>query len=314
MTAATVSDLRLTPCLTPHGHLLLAASDDAPALEPALGERIRQAFDRGAGHGLLRLGAAEVGQVLPPVFVYWREFGGRYVTALCSRPDLDEHRAEPPPPPKDIAALAAAAPMMPGAEYLTTAVMLSLWAETGKAFATEQAEAKTTVQDFLRRLNPAWNVVGKVHFNLAENRKDEQAPFAFLATYTARLSAHGKAQHLPLGQALREYAGAANKERLLSLCSRFNARPSAAPGSSRWSTRARSFIRCAGRRRRLFAFSATYRSWSAPASSFACPRPGEPGARTGRRRLPPSGRRRRPRLGRMRCSTSAWRSRLTATG
>ena len=217
MTTAAVSDLRLTLCLTPHGRLLLAASDDAPALEPALGERIRQAFDRGAGHGLLRLGAAEVGQVLPPVFVYWREFGGRYVTALCSRPDLDEHRAEPPPPPKDIAALAAAAPMMPGAEYLTTAVMLSLWAETGKAFATEQAEAKTTVQDFLRRLNPAWNVVGKVHFNLAENRKDEQAPFAFLATYTARLSAHGKAQHLPLGQALREYAGAANKERLLSL-------------------------------------------------------------------------------------------------
>ena len=41
--------------------------------------------------------------------------------------------------------------------------------------------------------------------------------FAFLATYTNRLSAHGKSQHLPLGQALREYAGAANKERLLSL-------------------------------------------------------------------------------------------------
>ena len=56
-----------------------------------------------------------------------------------------------------------------------------------------------------------------MHFNLAENRKDEDAPFAFLATYTTRLSAHAKAQHLPLGQALREYAGAANKDRLLSL-------------------------------------------------------------------------------------------------
>ncbi|MGD0946025.1 MAG: DEAD/DEAH box helicase [Candidatus Binatia bacterium] len=56
-----------------------------------------------------------------------------------------------------------------------------------------------------------------MHFNLAENRKDEEAPFAFLATYTTRLSAHAKAQHLPLGQALREYAGAANKARLLSL-------------------------------------------------------------------------------------------------
>jgi len=56
-----------------------------------------------------------------------------------------------------------------------------------------------------------------VHFNLAENRKDPEAPFAFLATYTTRLSAHANAQHVPLGQALHEYAGAANKERLLSL-------------------------------------------------------------------------------------------------
>ena len=56
-----------------------------------------------------------------------------------------------------------------------------------------------------------------MHFNLAENRKDPDAPFAFLATYTTRLSANAKAQHLPLGKALGEYAGAANKDRLLSL-------------------------------------------------------------------------------------------------
>jgi non-specific serine/threonine protein kinase len=56
-----------------------------------------------------------------------------------------------------------------------------------------------------------------VHFNLAENRKDEDAPFAFLATYTTRLSAAAKAQHLPLGKALQEYSGARNRERLLSL-------------------------------------------------------------------------------------------------
>jgi non-specific serine/threonine protein kinase len=73
------------------------------------------------------------------------------------------------------------------------------------------------VQEFLKRRNPAWNLVGRVHFNVAENRKDPDAPFAFLATYTTRLSAQAKAQHLPLGQALREYAGAANKDRLLSL-------------------------------------------------------------------------------------------------
>jgi non-specific serine/threonine protein kinase len=73
------------------------------------------------------------------------------------------------------------------------------------------------LQEFLKRRNPAWNLVGRVHFNLAENRQDPEAPFAFLATYTPRLSAQAKAQHLPLGQALKEYAGAASKDRLLSL-------------------------------------------------------------------------------------------------
>jgi len=42
-------------------------------------------------------------------------------------------------------------------------------------------------------------------------------PFASLATYTTRLSTHAKARHPPPGQALRDYAGTANKERLLSL-------------------------------------------------------------------------------------------------
>ena len=85
------------------------------------------------------------------------------------------------------------------------------------AFDAELAEAKLSVQEFLKSRHPAWNLVGRVHFNLAENRKDEDAPFAFLATYTTRLSAEAKAQHLPLGKALQEYAGARNRERLLSL-------------------------------------------------------------------------------------------------
>ena len=73
------------------------------------------------------------------------------------------------------------------------------------------------VQKFLKQRNAAWNLVGRVHFNLAENRRDEEAPFAFMATYTTRLSAAAKAQHLPLGKALKEYAGAKNRDRLLSL-------------------------------------------------------------------------------------------------
>jgi non-specific serine/threonine protein kinase len=210
----------LVPVLTPHGHLTLIEDRDASALEPELAQRLQDAFVRGSGHGLLQLGASEVGVALPPVFSYWREFGARYVTAVCTLPEGGARsikRHIPSPPDAELAWLALAAPPMTGAEYLTASVLQGLWQELDSAFGLELSESKCGVQDFLKRRNAAWNLVGRVHFNLAENRKDEAAPFAFLATYTTRLSAHAKAQHLPLGQALREYAGAANKDRLLSL-------------------------------------------------------------------------------------------------
>jgi SNF2 family DNA or RNA helicase len=106
---------------------------------------------------------------------------------------------------------------MTGAEYLIPDVLISLWQELGSAFTAEMSASSLSLQDFLKSLNPVWNLVGRVHFNLAENRKDENTPFAFLATYTTRLSAQAKAQHVPLGQALKEYAGAGNREKLLSL-------------------------------------------------------------------------------------------------
>ena len=210
----------LVPVLTPHGHLTLIEDRDASALEPGLAQRLQDAFARGSGHGLLQLGASEVGVALPPVFSYWREFGARYVTAVCTLPEGGARsikRHIPSPPDAQLAWLALAAPPMTGAEYLTATVLQCLWQELDSAFGLELSESKCCVQDFLKRRNAAWNLVGRVHFNLAENRKDEAAPFAFLATYTTRLSAHAKAQHLPLGQALREYAGAANRDRLLSL-------------------------------------------------------------------------------------------------
>jgi superfamily II DNA or RNA helicase len=210
----------LVPALTPHGHLTLTEDRDFPALDRALAQRLREAFARGSGHGLLQLGAGEIGTVIPPVFSYWREFGARYVTAICTQPDLEASQPKvrvPKPSDAELDSLALVAPPMTGAEYLTATVLHALWQELEGAFQRELSESKCGVQEFLKRRNPAWNLVGRVHFNLAENRKDESAPFAFLATYTTRLSASAKPQHLPLGQALREYAGTANKDRLLSL-------------------------------------------------------------------------------------------------
>jgi hypothetical protein len=46
--------------LTPRGHLLLTETEDAPALDPGVADRLRRAFDSGTGCGLLQLGAGEV--------------------------------------------------------------------------------------------------------------------------------------------------------------------------------------------------------------------------------------------------------------
>jgi non-specific serine/threonine protein kinase len=106
---------------------------------------------------------------------------------------------------------------MTGAEYLTVEVLDELWRSLDTAFRAELSETRRSVQDCLAAKSPVWHMVGRVHFNLAENRLDTEAPFAFLATYTTQVSAQARPQHVPLGQALRQYAGAANRDRLLSL-------------------------------------------------------------------------------------------------
>jgi superfamily II DNA or RNA helicase len=213
-----MTGFRFTLKLTPHGRLVFEESSDAHELAPELGKRLQDAFSRGPGFGLLQLGAREVSQTVPAVFTYWREFAARFVATLCTRTTADDAPfTTPDPPTAELAQLTLYPPEMTGAEYISPDVLRALWRQLGLAFAEEMSAARLPIQEFLKSLNPAWNLVGRVHFNLAENRKDAEAPFAFLATYTTRLSAQARAQHLPLGQALKEYAGASNKEKLLSL-------------------------------------------------------------------------------------------------
>ena len=209
--------------LTRRGHIQLDASEDSPSLDDKTAARLTEAFAKGSGHGLLQLGAGEIGRAMPPVFIWWRDFAARYVGALClvspgsgSEPTTVLPEVYPPTE-AELATLVLTGPMMPGAEYLTPEVLLGQWDELGNAIQNAVSTSRVDLQSFLKQLNPAWNLVGRVHFNLAENRRDPEQPFAFMATYTTRLSAQAKAQHVSLGQALREYAGADNRDKLLSL-------------------------------------------------------------------------------------------------
>ena len=202
--------------LTPRGHLRLVATGEAPALPQAMRVALTDAFALSAGHGLLYLGACQVGTVLAPTFGWWRDFAARFVTALCANAEGVDI-AVAAPTEELLVSLMADAPPMAGAEYLSVPVLTALWMELEQALRLELAAAQSPLQDFLKSKHPAWNLVGRVYFNLAENRKDPDAPFAFLVTYTSRLSSSGKAQHLPLSKALSEFSDGKSRSQLLSL-------------------------------------------------------------------------------------------------
>ncbi|MGD1036594.1 MAG: DEAD/DEAH box helicase [Roseiarcus sp.] len=210
----------LAPVLTPHGVLRLENQDTDFSLDEAVARRLEQRFARDCGHGLLQLGAGEAGSRLPPALAFWRVFAMRFVTALCGRDEAGsapEAAKVPAPSQDELILLIDQAPPMQGGEYLRAEVLEALWRSMQRALEVERAESQLPLQDFLKSRDSRWRLVGRVHFNLAENRRDADCPFAFMATYTSSLAADGALRHLPLGQALREYAAAADREQLLKL-------------------------------------------------------------------------------------------------
>ncbi len=191
------------------------------ALPPAVEQRMTEAFARGRGHAVVHLAAAELDTELDPTLAFWRELGRSFLTRVCAALDPTEpgRFVVPEPEAGELDALAAAAPPMRGAELVSATLLAEVWADAGDALAAAAAAHPGGVQGYLRAHGAAWNVVGRVCFHLAENKRDPDYPFAFIATYAHRVSKQAKPQHLPLGRALREYAGAGNRKKLLALLS-----------------------------------------------------------------------------------------------
>ncbi len=205
--------------ISPTGRIHLASVAGHSDLSPAATTRIRQAFERGSGHGLLHLGAVELAMWLPSSLAFGRELGHLFMARLCAVPDLAQQwdSAEIAPPLTELEKLAASMPPMIGAHYLDLASLKSLWADLHTAARTEISAEHGDVQAWLQRKHASWNLVGRVCFHLAENKNNEQAPFAFLATYAASVSQQSHVQHQALGKALQEYAGVGDRNTLLGL-------------------------------------------------------------------------------------------------
>ena len=211
-------DVRLA--VRPSGAPYLATSPDGnESLDAATASRLRAAFTRGPFHGLLHLGAAETSSKLAASLGFGRTLGRLFVAALCAQPDLESHRGTvaPAPPEGALVSLAGAVPPMTGGEYVTPVVLQSWWDGVTAAVREQLVAFDGPVQELLRSWDPVWNTVGRVWFHLAENKRHPSSPFAFMATYTARIGDHARPQHIPLGRALEEYAGEGARNTLLTL-------------------------------------------------------------------------------------------------
>ncbi len=209
--------------ILPSGALLAdtAPGDDeaSDGLSVAVRARVARAFGRGPGHALLDLGATELDAALAPALAFLRDLGRAFVTRLCAVPDLEERRerVEVDCPADERTRLAGAVPPMPGGEYVNADWVAARWADLNRAFAEEIRAHRGPVVEWLSARHHSWHTVGKVCVHLAENRGDDEHPFAFLATYAVRAGAGGKVQHRPLARALEESSVRGDRQALLHL-------------------------------------------------------------------------------------------------
>ncbi len=198
------AEMSIELSITPHGrpHVEAASVTGPSTLKHAAAQRVTDAFASGAPHGLLDLVSTELEVHLPPGLSFARDFARNYFTRLCHTPAVAEGTdipRLPAPPIEELAAMAQAAPPIKGAEYLTGDVLTEWWVELDAVVRAEIRATEGGAVAYLREKNPAWRLVGRVTFHLAENKRDDEFPFTFLATYAGRMSAQAKLLHQPLG-------------------------------------------------------------------------------------------------------------------
>ena len=207
--------------LTPGGEVVVHSAGDetGPELDADTAGAIADAFAEGRAAGILHLGAAEPRTELHPTLGWWRDFGGNFVAAACAALDpLDaEAPAEPEPDRAWLYEHAFSAPPMVGAETVSPTLLRQLWAELVAELAERGRETDGGAGAWLRQQNEHWHAVGRVWLHLAENRRDPDRPFAFLATYVDRATGKAEPVHRPLRRAQSEFAARRDRHKLLTL-------------------------------------------------------------------------------------------------
>ena len=150
-----------------------------------------------------------------------------YIKTLTRQPGLEISREQTVVdlPTEESSRLMDALPFGIGTEYVTADWLQNAWEQLTAVFCREISAYDRTVALYFTEKLQDLRIPERIFFHLVES-KQEEAPFAFLATYTTR-DGTGKVRHQPLSYALIEYKQ--SRDKLLALLSCLNRAADACP-------------------------------------------------------------------------------------
>jgi hypothetical protein len=110
--------------LTPSGCIDVrrGLAEEGPPISAPAAKRILESFQTARGHGVLQLGAGELGRELHPTLSYWREIGQVFIARVCGTLDptdpIHQDFVVPEVTAEEIEDFLQSAPPMRGGEFI----------------------------------------------------------------------------------------------------------------------------------------------------------------------------------------------------
>ena len=194
--------------------------DGRPEMLSSADQMLLEHFEQDRYGALYHMGLAEKSPDFSPSAVFLYQVSDAFFKTLTSLPELEISRGETRAELSEDEAdrLIQAAPFAIGAEHITKKWLAGVFGKLNQIFSREIGEYDGTVEMYLTEKNQQLHVPERIFFHLVEH-KDDDFPFAFLATYATR-GEDGKVRHVPLKYALTEYKN--EREKLLALLACLN--------------------------------------------------------------------------------------------
>ncbi|HOG63637.1 MAG: DEAD/DEAH box helicase [Sedimentibacter sp.] len=178
----------------------------------------KEAFDNDKYKALFHLGFLTKEKWFSPSMEYLHKISETLIKKLSQQPEIELVRdmVQAELTEDEIYQFKDEIPFVIGMEYVDDNWLLNLWESILAVFKSEIKSYDGTVARYFADYNSNINVVGRVFFHLVEN-KNEEYPFAFMATYTTKTVKSKRAIHTPLKNALSEFKG--DEKKLISLIS-----------------------------------------------------------------------------------------------